>query len=263
MPDSAAYARSTAAARKAVQLDDSLAEAHRALAFAEMYGSWDFRDGEKEFRRAIELNPYDPVAHRWYANAISVPGRFQESFREIERAQELDPTSHSTLADKGMMLFNAGRSGEAVDLLKQVERSAPDFQSPHKYLMRIAFFTENYSAYLAEGRTLAQLSGDPVLSQEIQQAQAGYARAGKDGLLRKLYAKQREDYAAGKLGATILAQTCVQLGKKREAIQLLEEGYAHHEQYVISASLSDPILLKLKDEPGYQALIRKIDFPLS
>jgi len=95
--DSEAYARAIAAARKAVELDDSLAEAHRALAFAEWWGNWDFVDGDKEFRRAIELNPKDPVARKWYANVLLVQGRFLESLEESAKAQELDPSSPSIL----------------------------------------------------------------------------------------------------------------------------------------------------------------------
>jgi tetratricopeptide (TPR) repeat protein len=261
MPDQEAFSRSIAAARKAVQLDDSSAEGHRALAFAEMYGSWDFIDAEKEFRRAIALNPSDPVAHRWYANAIAITGRYPESLHEMNKAQELDPTSHSTLADKGILLFNAGRTREAIELLKQVEQSAPDFRSTHKYLMRIAFETEDYPLYLSEGRITAEQNHDPVLKNEMAQAQAGYTRSGRQGLLLALYSQQRKDYAAGKLWATILALTCTQLGRKQEAIQLLYEDYERHQEYMVTASLSDPILLTLKDEPGYQALLRKINYP--
>ena len=261
MPDQEAFSRSIAAARKAVQLDDSIAEGHRALAFAEMYGSWDFIDAEKEFRRAIALNPADPVAHRWYANAIALPGRYSESLREMNKAQELDPASHSTLADKGILLFNAGKTREAIELLKQVEQSAPDFRSTHKYLMRIAFETENYPEYLSEGRITADLKHDPVLKAEMAQAQAGYARSGRQGLLQALYLQQRKDYSAGKLWPTILALTCTKLGRKQEAIQLLDEDYGRHQEYAITASLSDPVLLTLKDEPGYQALMKKINYP--
>ena len=73
MPDSEAYARAISAARKAIELDDSLAEAHRALAYAEVYGTWDLADADKEFQRAIELEPKDPVVRRWYANAFAMP----------------------------------------------------------------------------------------------------------------------------------------------------------------------------------------------
>ena len=135
--DDDAFSRAIAAARKAVALDDSLPEAHRALAYAEMYGTWDFGDADKEFRRAIALNPNDSQARLWYANALSELGRFPEALDQMDKAQLLDPSSRSILADKGLMLYNAGRTQEGLGLLKEVEKTAPDFRSPHVYLMRI------------------------------------------------------------------------------------------------------------------------------
>lgn len=260
MPDGEAYSRGAAAARRAVELDDSLADAHRALAFAEMYGSWDFTGAEKEFRRAIELNPKDPEVRRWYANAIGVSGRFAESLDQMDKALALDPTSHATLADKGLMLHLAGRTDEGVELLKEVERSAPEFRSPHDYLMRISLERRDYPAFLTEGEKTAESMNDPVLRDIVDAARAGYSRNGKQGLLHELYTRQKEHYIAGKLAATALAETCVLMGKKEEAQHLLEEAYAHHEAEVL-ACLSHPNLLTLKNEPRYRALVRRINFP--
>jgi Tfp pilus assembly protein PilF len=260
MPDSEAYARAIAAARKAVELNDSLAEAHRALAFSEWWGAWEFVDGEKEFRRAIDLNPKDPIARKWYANVLSVQGRFPAGLEENEKAQELDPTSQSILADRGWMLFNAGKQDEGIALLKEVERSAPEFLSPHSYLMDISLELRDYPSYLEEGKKTAEAENDPVLKDIIASARAGYERDGARGLLNDLYAKQKEYYQAGKLWGTVLAKTCILMGKKQEALQLLEEAYDRHESNVLSC-LSQPDLLTLRDEPKYKALVKKINFP--
>ena len=260
MPDSEAYTRAIAAARKALELDDSLAGAHRALAFSEWWGKWDFAEGEKEFRRAIELDPKDPVAHKWYANVLAVQGRFAESLEQNDKARELDPTSHSILADRGLMLFNAGRKEEAITLLKDVERSAPEFLSPHNYLMIISLEVRDYPAYLEEGKKTAEAENDPVLKSIIASARAGYERDGERGLLSDLYARQKQYYQAGKLWGTVLAKTCILMGKKQEALQLLEEAYNRHESNALSC-LEQPDLLTLRDEPKFQALVKKIDFP--
>jgi tetratricopeptide (TPR) repeat protein len=260
MPDSEAYARAIAAARKAVELDDSLAEAHRALAFAEWWGKWDFVDGEKEFRRAIELNPKDPVARKWYANVLAVQGRFPESLDQSGKAQELDPSSHSILADRGLMLFNAGRKQEGIALLKEVERSAPDFLSPHIYLMIISLELKDYPSYLEEGRKTAEVEDDPALKDIVASARAGYERDGERGLLNHLYARQEQYYRARKLSGIVLAITCIRMGKKQEALQLLDEAYDRHDSDVLSC-LSQPDLLTLRDESKYKALVKRIDFP--
>jgi Tfp pilus assembly protein PilF len=260
MPDSEAYARAIAAAKKAVELDDSLAEAHRALAFSEWWGNWDFRDGEREFRRTIALNPRDPVARKWYANVLAVQGQFSDGLEENERAQELDPTSNSILADRGLMLFNSGKRDEGIALLKEVERSAPEFLSPHNYLMILSLELKDYPSYLEEGKKTAEIENDAALKDVIASARAGYERDGERGLLNSLYAKQKEYYQAGKLWGTDLAETCILMGKKQEALQLLEEAYNRHESDVISC-LSQPDLLTLRDEPRYQALVKKMNFP--
>ncbi|MFZ2023001.1 MAG: tetratricopeptide repeat protein [Terracidiphilus sp.] len=256
--DDEAFSRAIAAARKAVALDDSLPEAHRALAFAEMYGTWDFGDADKEFRRAIALNPNDSQARVWYANALGELGRFPQALDQMDKAQELDPSSRSILADKGLMLYNAGHSREGLGLLKEVEQSAPDFRSPHFYLMRIELSLRDYPGFLAEGERTAQAANDPAMEDVIASAQAGYVHGGDRGLLNALYAKQKEYFREGKVHAAMFATTCVLMGKKQEAVTILEDAYNQHDIEFL-AMLSHPDLRTLKDEPRYQALARKID----
>jgi tetratricopeptide (TPR) repeat protein len=264
MPQADAYPRAIAAARRAVELDDSLPEAHRALAFAEYWGTWNFVDAEKEFRRAIGLNPKDPLAHKWFADALSTQERYADSLEEIDKAQELDPASHSTLADKGTILFEAGKQEEGVALLKQVERAAPDLSSPHQYLMIAGFSVRDYPAYLAEGEKTAETMNDPVLKETIVSARAGYARDRERGLLKNLYATGEKYYAEGRFPRLDLALTCVRLGKKQEALQLLEEAYEHHDPFASPTALvlgSRGAWATLKDEPRYKALIKETKSP--
>ncbi len=260
MPDSEAYTRSIVAAKKAIALDDSLAEAHRALAFAEYYGMWNFIDAEREFRRAIELDPKDPTAHKWYANAIVEQGRFQDSLAEMEKAQELDPSSNSLMADKGVMLFHAGRRQEGLDLLREVELSAPGFRSPHFQLMGISMELRDFPSYLAEGKKVAETTNDNVLKDIMASAQTGFDRGGERGLLASLYAKQRQYYLQGKVSGIDLAKTCIAMGRRQEALQLLEEAYEVHDSFVLECG-SHADLRTLKDEPGFQELMRKLRYP--
>ncbi len=253
-----AFSRAIAAARKAVALDDSLPEAHRALAYAEMYGTWDFGDADKEFRRAIALNPNDSQARLWYANALSELGRFPAALDQMDKAQQLDPSSRSILADKGLMLYNAGRTQEGLGLLREVEQSAPDFRSPHFYLMRIDLNLRDYPGFLAEGERTAQAANDPAMEDVIASARAGYAHGGDRGLLNALYAKEREYFRERKVHVAMFAATCVLMGKKQEAVTILEDAYNQHDIEFL-AMLSHPDLRTLKDEPRYQALARKID----
>jgi len=260
MPNGEAFSRSLTAARKAVELNDSLPEAHRALAFAEMYGSWDFTNAEKEFHRAIELDPKDPVTRRWYANAFAVPGHFEESIRQMDIAQSLDPTSHTTMADKGWMLFLNGRQDEGIRILKDVERSVPRFASPHTYLMHVGFELRDYSAFLDEGEKMSETRNEPALRPIFAAARRGYAREGERGLLQALYSAAKKSRTNSNVIPTILAKVEVRLGKNQEAMQVLDEEYASHDPDFL-AFFSHPSLLSLKGEPHYQALMQKINFP--
>jgi tetratricopeptide (TPR) repeat protein len=259
MQDSEAFSRSLAAAKKAVELNDSLAEAHRALAFAEMYGTWDFVDAEKEFQRAIDLDPRDPVARHWYANAFGVPGRFDECLRQMDIAQSLDPASHATLADKGWMLFLAGRRDEGVNTLKEVERSVPDFVSPHTYLMQIGLEIRDYPLFLEEGEKMAATKQDSGWLPLFAAGRKGYARGGERGLLQAMHDAAR-DLPSSYASSTTMAKICILMGRNDEALRILEEQYSRHDSNVLSC-LSHPIFLTLRNEPRYEALVRRINFP--
>jgi hypothetical protein len=126
--------------------------------------------------------------------------------------------------------------------------------------MYASFELHDYPAYLEEGQRAAEIANDPILKDMIASARAGYTRDGERGLLRDLYVKQKQFYLAGKLWGTILAKTCVMMGRKQEALQLLEEGYARRDSHVLYC-LTHLDLLTLKDEPRYQALVKKFNFP--
>jgi tetratricopeptide (TPR) repeat protein len=262
MPENEAYARALAASRKAVELDDSLAEAHRSLAFAEVYGEWNFRDGVREFRRAIELNPTDPLAHLWLANALAKEGWSQQALSEIDRAQELDPTSPSILADKGGLVVDAGRVREGIGLLKQVESTYPESISPHRYLAGIYMRRKDYPGFLAESAKTAQMTGDPVRKAIAASAQEGFLRDGERGLLQGLYTAQKKYHEEGKLPGISLARTCVLIGRRQEAVQLLGEDYARHEPAFLDL-LGDSDLAPLTDEPEVRKMLSSIQISAS
>jgi Tfp pilus assembly protein PilF len=253
VPENEAYVRAIAAAKKAIELDDSLAEAHRALAFDEVWGNWDFVTGEHEFERAIQLNPVDPIAHLWFANALSAELSYPSALREIDRAQELDPTSSAIVADKGVMLYHAGHIRQAIDLLKHVEETEPQFLSPHRYLAGVYWDQHDYPDYLRESETTAELTHDAGLKHALDAAAEGWQHHGEIGLYRSLYASQEKLQTEGKLSAFFLALTCVRTGRKDEALQLLSEAYEKRDPWFLR-SRDTRDLLALQNEPVYRDL---------
>jgi DNA-binding winged helix-turn-helix (wHTH) protein/Tfp pilus assembly protein PilF len=260
MPAGDAYPRALAAAKKAVELDDQSSEAHASLAFALFYGLWDAKNAEREFRRALDLNPNNAVAHHWYATYLSAVGRNAESLVEIERAQSLAPASKAILADKGDLLWSAGRVEEGTSLLKQMEAAEPDFVSPHRYLKTAYFATGDYANYLEEWKKEATLMRDGSALKLVDAAEKGYATGGAQGLLQNLRVMEKKLYERGSLSAYAVAQTDSLLGNKQEALQYLKIAYDKHDEHVVAIK-SDPTLKNISDEPVYKDLVARLGLP--
>ena len=257
MPDSEAYPRALAAATKAVELDDNLAEAHTSLAFVTFFWNWDAVGAEREFKRALVLNPNDARAHHWYATFLLTERRIPEALAQIETARRLDPSSVSTLADKGLMLSAAGLADEAVTLLKQVQNTEPSFVSTHRYLSGIYFDRQDYDGYLNEWEKTALLTRDPQELTLVTAAKDGFAKGGSAEMLANTLRLQMQFYEKGSVLAYALAATCARLGKKQEAFQYLETAYDRRENYLLYLA-SDTAFNDLRDKPQYRALIRRI-----
>ncbi len=257
MPDSEAYPRALAAATKAVELDDSLAEAHTSLAFVTFFWNWDAVGAEREFKRALVLNPNDARAHHWYATFLLTSRRVPEALAQIETARRLDPSSKSILADKGLMLSAAGQTDDAVTLLKQIQDAEPSFASTHKYLSEIYFNRQDYEDYLSEWEKTALLTHDQQELALVRAAKDGFAKAGSVKMLENTLLIQRQFYEKRSVPAYALAVTYARLGKKEEAFQYLETAYNKRENYLLYLAM-DTAFKNLRDEPDYRTLIQRI-----
>jgi len=260
MPATEAYPRAMAAAQRAIALDDSLAEAHTSLAFADFYWSWDASGAEHEFQRAIALDPNSVVAHHWYATFLMVLGRSQEALAEIEKARKLDPKSSPILADKGLILFSAGQTSQAIALLKQIETTEPAFLSPHAYLAAVDLEMSDYKDYLPEAKKTALLLHDQDRLKIITAGEKGFAASGGPGMLRAMLNVQRELYAKGGFDAYELASTYCLLGDKQQALNLLQTAVEKHEERDIALRV-DQNLRSLHDDPSFRKLLAQVGLP--
>ena len=261
MPSSEAYPRALAAAKKAVELDDESSEAHASLAFVSFFGMWDLATGEREFRRAIDLNPNNAAPHQWYANALFALHRFPEALAEMDRAQALDPASTSILADKGNILFRAGQSEEALALLKQMEIREPAFRSPHGYLKEVYLHNRDYPNYLSEMRQEALLVHDDSQFAMEAAAEKGFAAGGARGLFEAMLLTQKKLYTQHSLRPTELARTSAVLGHKGEALRYLKDACEQRDGeilFVETFSEFNP----LHDDPAYRDLLARMRLPV-
>jgi tetratricopeptide (TPR) repeat protein len=260
MPDEEAFPRAEAAARKAIELDPNLAEGHRALAFPAFWWRHDSITADREYERALALNPNDGTAHLWYANVLSATGRYDKALAEIDRAQELDPSSSSVRADKGRLLYSAGKKTEAIALLRQMKKNEPKFVSPHRYLGQIYLSEGKYGDYLVEAEEVARLANESDDMKLLEEEKKGLAQGGARGFLQVMLGGQEKLYEEEKIPVYTLAQTSAMLGNKTEALQYLMTSRDRHES-VLGGLDRDPALRSLRDEPGYQRLVSEVAVP--
>lgn len=257
MPRSEAFPRAVAAARKALALDDSLAEAHRALGFALFYWEWKVPEALTEYQRAIALDPADEEAHHWYATSLLTLGRFQEAAVEVDKARRLEPSSRSILCDQALIRYWAGDRAAAIQQLHEIESSEPEFLSAPRYLASIAFAEKDYRTFIDQSRHLAALSGDKQLLEITTAAERGFSHDGEHGLLDAMRVVQQRYFDSGQASGFDLARTCALLGRKREAVAYLNAAVAAHDYMVLGMS-NDRAFTALNDYPAFQEFQRQI-----
>jgi tetratricopeptide (TPR) repeat protein len=260
MPPDEAYPRAMAAAKKAIELDPSSAEAHNSLAFDSFYWMWDAVTAEREFRRALALDPNYVLAHHWYATFLHALGRSDEALREINRAQELDPSSTTVLADKGVLLYAAGQKQEAITLLRQIEDTEPSFLSPHRYLATIYMDNGDYVGYLAEAKKAALLTQDRSAFAIVHAGEKGLAAGGAHGMFESILQVQQSMYRDGSVTAYSVASTYARLGSKPEALRYLEISRDRHETMLMNLR-SDLSMKSLYGDPSFRDLLAQIGLP--
>ena len=247
------------AAKKALALDDTLAEAHTSLAQVLYSYDLDIDGSTREFRRAIELNPNYATAHHWLGiGPLIRSGRFDEAIVEGKRAVELDPLSLINNADLGNDYFLARRYDEAIEQVRKTLEMDPGF----------------YSAYIALGQALEMKGARDAAIEEYQKARALNDDPSILALLGHAYAFSGNKTEAGKIldqlmllskqryvSAYSLAIVYLGLGDKEEALHWLEKSYQDRAGTDIGSIKIDPFLDPLRGDPGFEELVTKVFVP--
>ena len=248
-------AKARAAANKAVELDDSLAEAHSALAGIKQR-EWDWSGAESGFKRALELNPSLAGARSNYASYLSLLDRTAEALAENRRAQELDPLRISFKGNEAQILYLARRYDEAIQVLHDVIKMQPDYAIAHSYLGYAYAQKGQYAEAIAAHQKALSLGADPTGT--LCYLGYAYAKSGNRdealGILGKLKTT-KEHVAPGELAALYVG-----LGDKEAALALLERAYREHDlqlQYLKVEAHYDP----LRSEARFQDLVRRVGLP--
>lgn len=253
MPEREAFPRALAATQRALELDDRSAEAHNSMAFISFWWNWNAATADREFRRAISLDPNLVTPHHWYATFLQGRGRYDEALQQIEIAQRLAPSSNSVLADKALIMYSAGERDEAVKLLKQLETEEPTFQSSPLYLAGIYLTEKDYPDYLEELKRANALSKSEV-SQAIEAAaEKGYAAGGGKGMLHSILDVQTELHQKGLVSTYSLAETCAMLGMTSDALRYLEAS-SEDRSSAFPAYRVDTAFRDLRSDATYQKM---------
>ena len=262
MPPDKAYPRALAAAQRAVDLDDTSAGAHNSLAFATYYWNWDPVTAEREYKRALELDPNFVQGHHWYATFLLTSGRFPEALDQIEQARKLDPSSTTIQADKGYILFGAGRKSEGLALLKQLESTDPALATTHGYMAQIYFDRKDYANFFAESKQAAQLRHDEAALAIANAAERGFAAGGVNGMRESMIPVQKEMVDRDLGSAYDLAATWALLGQKEDALRYLQTAYERRETGLLYLS-RNPDFNALHDDLVYKEITERVGERLS
>ena len=250
------YPKAMAAAKKALELDDTLAEAHTTLALAIWYYEFDFAQANREFQRAIELNPNYAIAHQQYGNnTLSALGRFDDAIVEGKRAVELDPLSLIINADLGTDYYFARRYDESIAQLRKTVELDPGFYYVRLNLGEALAAKGAFDEAIAEYQKAQALNDDPFVLGLLGHA---YASSGNKTEALKILDQLKELSKQHYVSAYSFAVLYVGLGDKEEALRWLEQGYQDRAGNDIGWIRVDSILNSLHGDPRFEALAEKI-----
>jgi len=250
------YPKAMAAAKKALELDDALAEAHTTLALAIWYYDFDFTQANREFQRAIELNPNYATGHQHYGNnTLSALGRFDEAIAEGKRAVELDPLSLVINADLGMNYYYARRYYEAITQLRKTLEMDPGYYYAHVNLGQVLAAKRAFGEAISEYQKARALDDDPFVLGLLGHA---YASSGNKTEALKILDQLKEVSRQRYVSMYSFAIVYLALDDKQEALRWLEQSYQDRAGADIGWIRVDSLLDPLHGDPGFEALAEKI-----
>lgn len=256
MPPSEAMPKAVFAARRALELDDSLGEAHASLAFCLDGFSWDFAAADKEFQRAIELSPGYATAHHWYAWHLSLLGRNTEAIAEMKEAENLDPISPVVNADLAELLLIAHLPEESIQQSRKTIEIHPGFALAHNQLAQAYMQKRMFPQAEMELKEAIRLAGNsPIFVANLARAYAGSKR--EQEAARLLESLKKRSGPGSPLVAEI-AMVYTALGDKDQAMAWLEKGY---QERFNPGVLVRPCFDPLRSDPRFRNLVRRIGLP--
>ena len=258
LPPIEAYPKAKAAALKALQLDESLSEAHSSLAFVLENYDRDWLGADGEYRRAIELNPNYANGRHWHAFALAMTGRNKEALEEIEMAQRLDPLSTIINANFVMVLYLQRQYDRAIVEARKALELEPNNAGAHDYLGRSYLQKGMYKDALAQFQKLQSLKRAPSIDRAL--LAWAYAVSGNKEEARTILGQMKQQSTRKYIEPYFVARVYAALGDREETFAWLQKGF---DVYAGGMNLlkRDPALDPLHSDPRFQDLLHRMNFP--
>jgi serine/threonine-protein kinase len=258
LPPSEAIPKERAAALRALEIDDGLAEAHVSLAPILSSYDYDWAGAEREYRRAIELNPGYATAHQYYSSVLLRLGRNEEAMAEARRARELDPLSLILRMSVAQCYWTSGRVDQSIEEVRKVLEMDPNFYGAHEGLGQIYVEKGMYEEGIGELRRAAALdSGDPTAKADLGYA---YGVSGKTEEARRVLADLEAMSKREYVSAINMAVVSIGLGDKQSGLAWLERA-AHDRDPLLTWLKIEHRYNPLHAEPRFQDLVRRVGLP--
>ena len=257
MPSAEFFPKAKAAANKAIELDETLAEAHAVLGHIIFWYDWDWNAAEKQYKRAVELDPNSPDALQFYAHLLSGNGRHAEALAKMKRARELDPLNLRINALEGLFLLHAGQTDEAIVRLQKTLELDPNYRLANMFAARAYTEKGMYPEAIAasrKAREISAVSSEPIAFGAYSLARSGKsaeARAALDELLKLSNERYVPPYN--------LALVYNAVGESEKALDYLEKGFSEKDVRMVFLKV-EPKWNNLRNEPRFIALMKRMNF---
>ena len=253
-PQNELMPKARTAALRALELDEALAEAHASLALIQENYDYDWAGAEKEFRRAIQLDPQYATAHQWYAESLSWQGRFEEAFAESERARQLDPLSAIIASDHAMILYYSRQYDSALKQYGSALELNPNFDPARDWMIPPYLQLGRYDAAFDGIKRWEARDENPWM---LAWKSAVYGRSGHWEEARRALAKL-ERISGSRADRTVTLLIAYSgTGQKERVIELLQKAYSEHSNAVTQIKV-DPIFDPFRGDPRFQDLLRRV-----
>jgi tetratricopeptide (TPR) repeat protein len=248
------FPKAKEAAAKALEMDESSAEAHSSMAFIKFRWDWNRAETEREFQTAIRLKPAYAPAHQWYSSYLVAVERFDEAIAEAKRTEELEPLSFVASSHLGWIYYLSGRNDEAIEQCRKILELDPSSFPARRYLGLAYEAKGMHAEAIAEFQTGVKLSGSPLMLALLGHA---YAVAGKKAeaqqVLNDLEQLQEQRYVSPYTVAAIYAG----LGDQEQACKWLETAVETRDIWLMNLKV-DPVFAKLRNERRFTDILARI-----